>query len=94
MTAVPDFQRFRAALLCGTPDRVPLAEIDVDPSIKEAWLGRPLQSPADEVEFTAADVFSPSYRGPSLGSVKVPALLGGSGHVQSLQQLLLRWFGV
>ena len=51
MTAEPDFQRFRTALLCGTPDRVPLAEIDVDRSIKEAWLGRPLQSADDEVEF-------------------------------------------
>ena len=29
----PDFQRFLTAFLCGTPDRVPLAETDVDRSI-------------------------------------------------------------
>ena len=51
MTERPDFDRFRTALRCETPDRVPLAEIDVDRSIKEAWLGHPLRSSADEVEF-------------------------------------------
>lgn len=50
--------------------------------------------PAGEVEFTAADVFSPGYRTPSLGSMRIPAAVCGSGHVQSVQQLLLRWFGV
>lgn len=50
--------------------------------------------PPGEVEFTAADVFSPGYRPPSLGSLRIPDALGGSGHVQSLQQLLLRWFGI
>jgi uroporphyrinogen decarboxylase len=51
MSLVPDFDRFRTALLCGTPDRVPLAELDVHRSIKEAWLGHPVQTVADEVEF-------------------------------------------
>ena len=54
MIETPDFHRFRTALLCGTPDRVPLAEIDVDRSIKEAWLGRPLRDAADEVCFWAS----------------------------------------
>jgi hypothetical protein len=50
--------------------------------------------PPSEVEFTAADVFSPDYRAPTLGSIRIPAVLGAGGHVQSLQQLLLRWFGI
>lgn len=47
-----------------------------------------------EVQFTAADVFSPSYRPPALSSILIPGVFGGTGYIQSLQQLLLRWFGV
>lgn len=50
---------------------------------------------ADEnTQFTAADVFSPDYRIPNLASIRIPLALGGNAHVESLQQLLLRWFGV
>lgn len=45
-------------------------------------------------KFTPADVFSPSYRTPTLVSIHIPTGHGESGHVQSLQQLLLRWFGI
>jgi uroporphyrinogen decarboxylase len=38
MTTGPDFARFKTALLGGTPDRVPLAEVLVDHEIKEAFL--------------------------------------------------------
>ena len=44
--------------------------------------------------FTAADVFAPDYRTPKLDSVWFPSDVGGDGRVHSLQQLLLRWFGV
>ena len=47
-----------------------------------------------ELEFTADDVFSPSYSPPSLGSIRIPDALGRNEHLQSLQQLLLRWFGI
>ena len=56
--------------------------------------GRTDDEPSGEVEFTAADVFSPDYRAPALGSIQIPTAIGGAGHVRSLQQLLLRWFGV
>ena len=46
----------------------------------------------EQPEFTAADVFAPGYRVPKLDPVWFPAGGGGDGHVQSLQQLLLRWF--
>jgi uroporphyrinogen decarboxylase len=42
----------RTALLsAGEPDRVPCVELLVDREIKEAFLGRPLATMADEVEF-------------------------------------------
>lgn len=48
----PDFERLRTALLCGQPDRVPLAELQVD--IKDAYLGKPVTDAATNVEFWAA----------------------------------------
>jgi|LSQX01.2.fsa_nt_gb uroporphyrinogen decarboxylase len=48
----PDFARIRKTLLLeGKPDRPPLGEFLIDGTIKEAILGRPLLSAADEVEF-------------------------------------------
>ncbi|MGD0113601.1 MAG: hypothetical protein ABSD48_17220, partial [Armatimonadota bacterium] len=48
----PDFSRVRTALLLqGEPDRVPLAEGGIDGEVKTAFLGRPIVSLADEVEF-------------------------------------------
>lgn len=48
----PNFSRVRTALLNqGEPDRVPLAEGGIDIEVKQAFLGRPLKSLADEVEF-------------------------------------------
>lgn len=50
----PDFGRLRKALLLeGEPDRVPLVEAGIEPEIKQAFLGRPLKTLADEVEFWA-----------------------------------------
>lgn len=50
--------------------------------------------PDDAPEFAAADVFATDYRSPTLNSIRFPAGPDGGGDVQSLQQLLLRWFGV
>ena len=48
----PDFERFRKALLLkGEPDRVPLVEFWVNNPVKEAFLGHPLNSVEDEIEF-------------------------------------------
>lgn len=48
----PDFDRLLTVLLLkGEPDRVPNAELHVDWQIKEAFLGRPIQSVKDDVEF-------------------------------------------
>ncbi|MBI5305677.1 MAG: hypothetical protein HY868_26345 [Chloroflexi bacterium] len=48
----PDFNRLRHVLtLEGEPDRVPNAELHVDWQIKQAFLGRPIQSVQDDVEF-------------------------------------------
>ncbi|MBC7288232.1 MAG: nucleoside 2-deoxyribosyltransferase [Armatimonadetes bacterium] len=48
----PDWTRLRKALMLeGQPDRVPLVELIVNQPVKEAFLGRPIRSGADEVAF-------------------------------------------
>ena len=48
----PDFNRLRTVfLLQGEPDRVPNAELHVDWQIKQAFLGRPIQTVQDDVDF-------------------------------------------
>ncbi|HDL18894.1 MAG TPA: nucleoside 2-deoxyribosyltransferase [Bacteroidetes bacterium] len=47
----PDYQRLRTALYCGQPDRVPLLELHIDPSIQEKFLGRPVRTVAGTVDF-------------------------------------------
>ena len=48
----------------------------------------------DATTFTEADVFAAEYRPPRLDRVIFPVSEGGHRQVHSLQQLLLRWFGV
>ena len=48
----PNFERLRKVLLLeGTPDRVPLAELIVEPAVKEAFLGKKITGMKEEVEF-------------------------------------------
>ena len=48
----PDFDRLRTVLLLeGEPDRVPNAELHVDWQIKQAFLGRPIRTVGDDVDF-------------------------------------------
>ncbi len=54
MKRSPDFQRFLTAIRGGTPDRVPPAEIHVDTEIKELFLGRPIATLRDDVDFWAS----------------------------------------
>jgi uroporphyrinogen decarboxylase len=49
----PDFDRLRTALLGGQPDRVPLVELTVDPSVREAFLEKPANDLKTEIEFYA-----------------------------------------
>ena len=51
MFSNPDFNRVLTALSCQQPDRVPLAELGIDIKVREAFLGRPIDSLGDEVEF-------------------------------------------
>jgi uroporphyrinogen decarboxylase len=53
----PDFERFRSAVLCREPDRVPLAELKVEDVVKAAFLGRELADAAsDPVGYLRDDV--------------------------------------
>jgi len=45
-------------------------------------------------EFTAEDVFSNSYNKPSLTKWQLPLFSSSDHRTQSLQQLMLRWFGL
>lgn len=47
----PDFERIRTALYCSEPDRVPLLELFHDLDVKEAFIGRPIRSTRDDIEF-------------------------------------------
>lgn len=47
----PDFARLRCALKRGQPDRVPVVEIWVNDPVAAAFLGRPIHSASDRVEF-------------------------------------------
>ena len=49
---------------------------------------------SDDLTFTVADVFAADYRTPKLDRAWFPPEIGGDGRVHSLQQLLLRLFGV
>jgi uroporphyrinogen decarboxylase len=48
----PDFERLRKVLMLeGEPDRVPNAELHVDWQVKQAFLGRPIETVEDDVAF-------------------------------------------
>jgi len=47
----PDFSRLRSSLICAQPDFVPALELFHDVEVKEAFLGRPLRTLADDIEF-------------------------------------------
>ncbi len=51
MNFKPDFQQVRKALLGGQPDRVPLLELAISDSIKERFIGKPIFSVTDKIEF-------------------------------------------
>jgi hypothetical protein len=54
MTDGPNFNRIlKAFRLEGEPDRVPLAELGVAPSIMSEILGRPFKTTGDRIEFFA-----------------------------------------
>lgn len=46
-----DFRRIRAALARQEPDRVPAADVDICRQVKSAFLGRPVDDVASDVEF-------------------------------------------
>jgi len=50
----PDFERLRTALTCsGEPDRVPLCELGISPTVMTQFIGREAKTLADYAEFFA-----------------------------------------
>ncbi|MBS3977709.1 MAG: hypothetical protein KGZ75_13490 [Syntrophomonadaceae bacterium] len=50
----PDFERIKTALYCKEPDRVPLAELIIDPKVRAGFMGKPVDDIKTNVEFWAA----------------------------------------
>ena len=50
----PDFERLRRTLFCEEPDRVPTAELYVDRPAKEGFLGEPVDTLPQSIEFYRA----------------------------------------
>jgi uroporphyrinogen decarboxylase len=48
----PDFNQLRTAFFCGEPEYVPLMELGIAKKIKEAYLGRPVNTLKDEIDFS------------------------------------------
>ena len=80
-----DFSRVRQSLMLeGKPDRVPLWELHVDHEVKEAFLGKQLESEADDVQFwvEAGYDFVPI----SAGLLAVAGVLSGEATVTKAHQ--------
>ncbi|MGD9290682.1 MAG: cobalamin-dependent protein [Desulfobacterales bacterium] len=48
---IPDFERVLKTLNCKEPDRVPLGDFHIDPLIKNAFMGKKVETPQDQVAF-------------------------------------------
>jgi uroporphyrinogen decarboxylase len=75
----PDFERLKTALAGGRPDRVPLAEIAVEPRLKEAVLGHPVTGLSDEVRFAQLAGYDHVILGRSFGLGLFPGIGHGKG---------------
>jgi len=56
-----DYQRLLKTIRHEEPDRVPLAELEVDTPVKEKFMGRPIREVEDQVAFRAAAGFDFIY---------------------------------
>jgi len=71
-----NFARVRKCLMLeGKPDRVPTAELHVDREVKEAFLGRPIVSAQDDIDFWVAAGYD--YVAMSAGLLDVGGVLSG-----------------
>ncbi|MGQ9731008.1 MAG: uroporphyrinogen decarboxylase family protein [Candidatus Zipacnadales bacterium] len=85
MSLENDFRRVRTSLMLeGKPDRVPLCELHVDREVKEAFLGRPIRSAQDEIDFwiTAGYDFVPL----SAGLLEVGGVLSGEATLRKTHE--------
>ena len=57
----PDIQRLLTTIRHGEPDRVPLADFQADTPIKDQFMGKPVRTLEDHIEFQAAAGFDFIY---------------------------------
>ncbi|WP_319581546.1 phospholipase D family protein [uncultured Pseudodesulfovibrio sp.] len=77
-------------VFCKHLSYMPVAHVEHFREVRKSSSNETLQGS----EFTASDVFSHNYEFPHLNLNKLNTCRGESSHIQSAQQLLLRWFGV
>ena len=76
MDTKPNFERLLRAINHKEPDRVPLAELQIDPPIMEAYFGRKLAGVQDEIKFWIVhgyDFYNPAPHYPIADVVKYQA---------------------
>jgi uroporphyrinogen decarboxylase len=86
---VPDFQRFRRVALCeGEPDRVPLVELEVEREIQELFLGRKVETMADEVGFWAEAGYDYIPIAAGMVTMMIPAWQSSSPIIERIKAFL------
>ncbi len=90
----PDFERLRRVLMLeGEPDRVPNAELHVDWQIKQAFLGRPIETVADDVEFWYRAGYDYIYLRANYEYRMVGDGLRAEDHIYAGDMQMTRWSG-
>ncbi len=68
-----DFNRMLKTLRCEEPDFVPIAELSIDAAVKEKFLGRPIKTIKDDVEFWCKAGYDYVYLRPNYEYPGLPA---------------------
>lgn len=90
----PDFRRLRRILMLeGEPDRVPNAELHVDWQIKQAFLGRPVSTVEDDVDFWYRAGYDYIYLRANYEYRMVGDGLRDEDHIYAGDMQVTRWSG-
>lgn len=90
----PDFQRIRTTVMReGEPDRVPNAELHVDWQIKQEFLGRPIQTIQDDIDFWYYAGFDYIYLRANYEYRMVGDGLAAEDHIYAGDMQMTQWSG-
>ncbi len=90
----PDFQRIRTTVMReGEPDRVPNAELHVDWQIKQEFLGRPIKTVQDDVDFWYQAGYDYIYLRANYEYRMVGDGLAAEDHIYAGDMQMTQWSG-